>query len=93
MSYIRRTLYDYASAALPRYEVYIDDANEHHVIRHGVSVSEIEQVFENKPLVRRNRRHRSAAYVALGRTSGGSRVIVAFDLEDGVAQPISAWRL
>ncbi|MEA2545885.1 MAG: hypothetical protein QOI09_1158 [Chloroflexota bacterium] len=93
MSYIRRTLYDYGSAALVRFEVLIDDANEHHVQGHGVSVAEIEQVFRNEPMIRQNRPDRAAAYVAVGYTDGGSRAFIPFDIVDGQARPITAWRL
>jgi hypothetical protein len=55
------------------FEVRIDEANENHVTRHGVSVREITQVFRNDPAIRRNRRARTGDYVALGITDGGRR--------------------
>ena len=74
------------------FEVWIDEANEHHVTRHGVSVREIAQVFRNNPAIRRNRRARTGDYVALGVTNGGRPVLVIFSFvgENGV-RPVAAW--
>lgn len=70
----------------------IDEANEHHVTRHGVSVREIMQVFRNDPAIRRNRRARTGDYIALGLTDGGRPILVIFSFADeyGV-RPIAAW--
>ncbi len=74
------------------FEVRIDEANERHVTRHGVSVREIIQVFRNDPAIRRNRRARTGDYIALGVTDGGRRIVVIFSFTDesGV-RPIAAW--
>jgi uncharacterized DUF497 family protein len=74
------------------FEVWIDEANEHHVTRHGVSAREIARVFRNDPAIRRNRRARSGDYIALGVTNGGRQILVIFSFTDesGV-RPIAAW--
>ncbi|MGI8815927.1 MAG: hypothetical protein ACR2G2_11815 [Pseudonocardia sp.] len=51
-------------------EIEIDDGNEAHVTRHGVSLAEIQQVFSRNPEIRRNRKNRASTHVALGTTSG-----------------------
>jgi len=73
----------------------VDEHNEEHVTRHGVTISEVQQVFTNNPTIRRNRRERSADYLGTGTTDGGSTVRVAFDHkpEDGSVRPIAAWRI
>ena len=92
MSYIRRTLYDYGSPALVQYDVEIDDRNQEHVTAHGVSAEEVEQVFWNGPMIRKNRRGRRAPFIAVGRTDGGSFVVVPFEVVGQVARPVTAWR-
>ncbi|MGB6163682.1 MAG: hypothetical protein WCF33_14355 [Pseudonocardiaceae bacterium] len=73
-------------------EVRIDENNEHHVTRHGVSAREITQVFRNDPAIRRNRRARTGDYIALGVTDGGRQILVIFSYTDGYGvRPIAAW--
>ncbi len=72
----------------------IDEDNEEHVTAHGVSVSEIYQVFRNAPTIKRNRRSRSASYwTDPGVTDGGRRVHIFFDIQDHIAPPITAWEM
>lgn len=73
------------------YEVQIDEANEAHITRHGVSVVEIYEVLRNDPTVRRNRSGRTAGYLAFGVTDAGRRVVVAFAYDGRTARPIAAW--
>lgn len=70
----------------------IDEHNEGHVTRHGVTLDEIRQVFANVPVVRKNRPDRAADYVATGTTDGGTTIRIAFDHnpEDGSVRPIAA---
>ena len=53
-----------------------DEHNELHATRHKVSTLEIEQVLDNAPAYRANKRGRSGDYIALGHTDGGRRVAV-----------------
>lgn len=70
----------------------IDDRNEAHVIRHGISLVEIGQVFANGPEIRLNRGVRSGTHVARGKTDGGLRVLIPFvDKGEGLIRPITAW--
>jgi hypothetical protein len=60
-----------------------------------VSAAEICEVFDNDPVFHRNTSGRTADYVAIGVTDGGSRVRVNFIYNHAqrTARPISAWRL
>ena len=78
---------------MARYDVLIDEDNEEHATAHGVSILEIQQIFANGVTIRRNRKNRSAEFIADGYTDGGTHVAVPFDLIDGAARPITAWRL
>lgn len=72
-------------------QIEIDDHNEAHVTAHGVSLAEIENVLSRSPVVRRNRKGRSAEFTATGTTLAGRRVKIAFNLDDGNLRPITAW--
>lgn len=75
------------------FDIEIDEDNEAHLTRHGVTIAEVIQVLRNDQAVRRNRRHRAAGYIATGTTDGGRRVKIALDHEDGRVRPITAWEL
>jgi hypothetical protein len=64
-----------------------------HATTHGVSADEIDQVIANGPVYRRNKRGRSADYLAYGVTDGGRRVVVAVEWRAAirVVRPITAW--
>lgn len=47
-------------------EIEVDSGNESHLTRHGVSIAEVQQVFANRPDIRRNRKNRAGTHVALG---------------------------
>lgn len=70
-----------------------DDRNLMHATAHGVSADEIDQVIANGPVYRRNKRGRSADYLAFGVTDGGRRVVVAVEWRASVrlVRPITAW--
>ncbi len=75
-------------------EIEIDDGNEVHLTRHGVSLAEVEQVFSNDPDIRHNRKNRASTHVALGATDGGRRVLIPFiDHGAGRVRPIAAWEV
>lgn len=72
----------------------VDEANEEHLTRHGVSITEVHQVFDGQPQIRRNRKHRANTHVAIGKTAGGRRVLVPFiDLGAGRIRPVTAWEV
>lgn len=73
------------------YDVEIDELNEPHVTRHGISVAEIYEVLRNDPVVRRNRRGRAAGYLAFGVSDVGRAIVVAFAYDGRTARPIAAW--
>jgi uncharacterized DUF497 family protein len=75
-------------------EIEIDDGNEEHLTRHGVSIAEVQQVLAGHPDIRRNRKDRAGTHVALGQTNGGRRVVVPLiDKGNGRIRPISAWEV
>jgi uncharacterized DUF497 family protein len=75
-------------------EIEIDEGNEEHLTRHGVSLTEIHQVLAGDPDIRRNRKDRAGAHVALGQTSGGRRILIPLvDQGGGRVRPMTAWEV
>jgi len=75
-------------------EIEIDDGNEEHLTRHGVSIAEVQPVLAGDPDIRRNRKDRAGTHVALGHTKGGRRVVVPLvDKGNGRIRPITAWEV
>lgn len=71
-----------------------DDGNEEHLVQHGVSPYDVEQVFGNDPTWRRNKGGRAAQYVMDGRTDAGRplRVLVLWaDEAERVLRAVTAW--
>lgn len=75
-------------------ELEIDDGNETHLTRHGVSLAEVQQVFAGHPVVRPNRKERAGTHVARGATAGGRILMIPFiDQGGGRVRPITAWEM
>ena len=57
------------------------------------TVSEVEEVFANRPVIRTNLRGRVATHLALGVTDAGRRLTVAFIYypQTNTAYPVTAW--
>lgn len=72
-----------------------DEGNLAHATAHGISADEIDQVIANGPAYRRNKRGRSADYLAFGITDGGRRVVVAVEWRQATRRirPITAWEM
>jgi hypothetical protein len=70
-----------------------DDGNLQHATAHGVSADEIDEVIANGAVYRRNKRGRSADYLAFGTTDGGRSLVVAVEWRPAVrrVRPITAW--
>jgi uncharacterized DUF497 family protein len=68
------------------------DVNTYYATRRATT-EEIEEVFANQPIIRRNLRHRTGSHIAVGRTDAGRRLTVAFIYleEINAAVPITAW--
>ncbi len=71
-----------------------DEHSEAHATRHGVSVTDIEQVLATGPVFRPDRQG-SGDFLAEGTTDGGRRVqvIVAYDPARRVPRAITAWEM
>jgi uncharacterized DUF497 family protein len=73
-----------------------DQGNEANCQKHGVSVAEIEAVFEGDPLVSPDLAHlvAEARFVAIGRNGAGRLVFVIFTLREiggrRMIRPVSA---
>ncbi len=70
-----------------------DDENEAHIARHGVTIGEVNQIVENRHIVVRNRRHRRAPLLLIGRTHGGRVLSVPIEktAEPDVWRPVTAF--
>jgi hypothetical protein len=57
------------------------------------TISEIEEVFANGPIIRTNLRGRAATHLAIGATDAGRKLAIAFIYfpENRTAYPITAW--
>jgi hypothetical protein len=66
--------------------------NTLHATRRATA-GEIEEVFANGPIIRKNLRGRVATHLAIGCTDAGRPLVVAFIYEAGneSAVPITAW--
>ena len=64
-----------------------DEGNiDHLLVRHGIEPSQAEQVFSNRPFVRRGR----TAYTASGRDDRGNYLFVVFEFRAGMVRVFSA---
>ena len=75
-----------------------DDENEAKFEAHGVTASEVQQVFDKWPRYYRNRPGRRATHVMVGPTRHGDLLVVPIepigtfgDVEDGVWRPVTAF--
>jgi uncharacterized DUF497 family protein len=69
----------------------IDERNELHITKHGVTIAELEQAFENYPAWAPNKRGRAATYLMIGRSYGGRPIVAAviYDEVRRAVRPIS----
>lgn len=71
-----------------------DEGNEEHATAKGVSVDELQQVFENRPRWLPNKKGRTATYLMVGRTKGGRPIVAAviYDEIRRTVRPITSRR-
>ena len=55
------------------YELIVESDREEHIVRHHVTISEVEEVIFGAPFIRRTRDHR---YLAIGQTEAGRYLTV-----------------
>ena len=58
-------------------DIEFDDINELHLARHGVTATEVVQVWLNMPVYVQNKKGVTAAWLMLGDTEGGRSLTVA----------------
>ena len=70
-----------------------DEDNEAHLARHGITVTEVTQVWWNQPLYVPNKAGLTAAWLMLGDTSGGRSLTVAVVTLETFSRlrPITGW--
>ena len=71
-----------------------DEGNESELARHGISPSEVYEVWENGPVWVPNIRHHTGDWKLLGRTHGGRPLTIVIRLysDRGVLRVITGWR-
>ncbi len=71
----------------------IDDENEEHLARHGITPLEMYQVFVNEPTFRPNKKGLTAAWLMLGDTDGGRALTIAVRCLETQRRlrPITGW--
>ncbi len=72
-----------------------DAGNEAEVSRHGISMSEVQEVWDNGPVWVPNIRHHAGDWKMLGRTNGGRRltIVIRFYADRSVLRPITGWKM
>lgn len=70
-----------------------DDVNEAHLALHGISVTEVAQVWLSRPVYVPNKKGLTAAWLMLGDTLGGRSLTVAVVTMEEVRRlrPITGW--
>ena len=70
-----------------------DEVNEAHLARHGISATEVTQVWLNEPIYVPNKEALTARWLMLGDTAGGRSLTVAVVTLDLVRRlkPITGW--
>ena len=71
----------------------VDEVNEAHLAQHGISATEVTQVWLNKPIYVPNQKGLTATWLMLGDTSGGRSLTVAIVTLQVVRRlrPITGW--
>lgn len=71
----------------------IDDDNEQHLARHGITATEVWQVWRSGPVYVPNKMGMTAAWLMLGPTTGGRRLTVAVLVDEvrSELRPITGW--
>lgn len=74
-------------------ELEIDNDNEGELFRHGITAEELFQLLDDEYRVFRNRRHRAAQVLLIGRTHGGRvlTVPIASTHIEGRWRPVTGW--
>src|SRR5512147_2640561 len=70
----------------------LDDANTEELAAHGLAAEILDEVLENRPRFRRNKKNRAATHQMIGPNSGGQFWVVCV-VETGPAiwRPITGW--
>jgi len=71
-----------------------DDHNLDKLLGRGIHDWNVEEVFANDPVFRRNKRSGTATWLMLGRDDGGRRLVIGIvwsDETNGILRAITAW--
>ncbi len=69
-----------------------DEANVEELASHGVTVDVVDEVAENRPRFRRNKKGRAATHQMIGRDNGGRFwVVCVLETGPGIWRPITGW--
>jgi uncharacterized DUF497 family protein len=68
-----------------------DEINEAHLARHGISATEVTQVWLNRPVYVSNKTGLTAAWLMLSDTLGGRLLTVAIRTVEERLRPITGW--
>jgi uncharacterized DUF497 family protein len=70
-----------------------NDGNERELVRHGISLADVLQIFANHPVWTRNKNNRAGQYKMVGQTNGGRRltIVILMAGDSDRARPITGW--
>jgi len=70
----------------------LDEANTQELADHGVTVDILDQLLENKPRFRRNKKRRAATHQMIGPDNGGRKWVVCIrETGPSVWRPVTGW--
>ncbi len=73
-------------------DLVFDDENEAKFASHGLTIEQVQQVFDNRPRFYENRPDRRASHVMLGPTFEGTLLVVPLEpYEDALWRPVTAF--
>ncbi len=73
-------------------DLVFDDEYEAKFASHGLTIEQVQQVFDNRPRFYENRPHRRASHVMLGPTFEGTLLVVPLEpYEDALWRPVTAF--
>lgn len=74
-------------------DIDIDDDNEGHLARHGITATEVAQVWLSAPVYAPNKKGLAATWLMLGDTAGGRALTVPVTVDPirSLLRPVTGW--